>query len=200
MNKYYVYAYLDPRKPGNYVYNDILFEYEPFYVGCGCGSRINSHLHEATRFNKNSVKLNKIRKLIGLNMPPIIVKLRDNLCREDSRLFEMQLISVIGRIDLKTGTLTNLTEGGEGASHTEETKKKIGKSVTNLAFHTTDVYRKKLSKAAYKKTVCQYTMSNVLIEKYESCSVASRLTGIPASSIRNCRNNRLKHAGNFIWK
>jgi len=29
---FYVYIYLDPRKPGRYVYGDYCFLYEPFYV------------------------------------------------------------------------------------------------------------------------------------------------------------------------
>lgn len=34
---YYTYLYLDPRKKGRFIYNDIEVEYEPFYVGIGSG-------------------------------------------------------------------------------------------------------------------------------------------------------------------
>ena len=37
MDIYYNYVYLDPRKPGRYIYDDInvSFLYEPYYVGKG---------------------------------------------------------------------------------------------------------------------------------------------------------------------
>ncbi len=44
MNNFYVYIYLDPRKPGNFVYGDFLFKFEPFYDGKGKGDRITEGL------------------------------------------------------------------------------------------------------------------------------------------------------------
>jgi len=42
-NRFYVYALLDPRKPGRYVYETWEFDHEPFYVGKGSGNRIICH-------------------------------------------------------------------------------------------------------------------------------------------------------------
>lgn len=43
-NRFYVYALLDPRKPGKYKYGEYEFDYEPFYVGKGSGDRCEHHL------------------------------------------------------------------------------------------------------------------------------------------------------------
>lgn len=42
---------------------------------------------------------------------------------------EMFLISLYGRIDLKTGSLSNLTDGGDGILNSPETYQKISKSL-----------------------------------------------------------------------
>jgi len=60
---YYIYAYLDPRKPGLYKYGEYEFSYEPFYIGKGKDNRLYDHLernHLAR--GTNSLKDNIIKK------------------------------------------------------------------------------------------------------------------------------------------
>lgn len=55
-NKFYVYVYLDPRKPGKYKYGEYEFDYEPFYVGKGTGRRIRNHFKPSV-LNDGTYKL-----------------------------------------------------------------------------------------------------------------------------------------------
>ncbi len=93
------------------------FDNIPFYVGMGKGRRAYYHLQYA-KLNptpqKSEHKLNKIRKILSLNSEPIIKILFQNISKEDACECEIFLISLIGRMDLGTGTLTNQTGGGEG--------------------------------------------------------------------------------------
>ena len=59
-NEFYVYCYMDPRKPGKYTYDglDICFLYEPFYIGFGKEKRIKSHLTKFELNNENRIKHN----------------------------------------------------------------------------------------------------------------------------------------------
>jgi len=63
---HYVYVYLDPRKSGNYVYDDLIFNAEPFYVGSGRGYRKRYHLYENDDNHKNKPKYFKIKKIKSL--------------------------------------------------------------------------------------------------------------------------------------
>ena len=128
MMEYYVYVYLDPRNKGNFTYGEYEFEYEPFYVGKGCGRRDVSHISRAKndKFTKNYHLINKIRKILGVNLQPIVIRINDGLSEVNSCGLEIDLISLIGRLDLKSGFLVNLTDGGEfGLNKSDETLKKL---------------------------------------------------------------------------
>lgn len=119
--RFTLYIYLDPRKPGEYQYEDLCFNFEPFYVGEGVKSRMKSHVYEAINFKKtgrcwNKYKCNIINKILSLGLDPIRVRLYENITKEESLKLEVEFIKKIGRLNLKTGPLTNLNEGGVGSS------------------------------------------------------------------------------------
>lgn len=127
-NKFYVYIYLDPRKPGKYEYNNYSFEYEPFYVGKGSNNRWKSHL-KLSSLKNNTYKNNKIRKILseGHDLKKYITFI---YCNSENESFELEikLISLIGRFNNKSGPLTNISTGGDGNSgynHTDEAKQII---------------------------------------------------------------------------
>jgi len=109
-NEYYVYVYLDPRKPGEFTYGEFKFDHEPFYIGKGKGLRIYSHLKDKSK----NYKTNKIKTILKEKLYPIILKLKENLINKEACVLEIELIKIIGRINLKEGPLTNIMKGGNG--------------------------------------------------------------------------------------
>lgn len=111
MNNKCVYIFLDHRKPGRYVYDDLQFDFEPFYVGKGSLTRPNGHKYtinkKKTRFYN---KYNKILK--ETNIPPNFIIIEQNLIEEEANKLETELIKKIGKIE-NGGTLTNITDGGD---------------------------------------------------------------------------------------
>lgn len=105
--KYYIYTYLDPRKPGDYNYGDLHFDYEPFYIGKGKGNRYKAK-HSCNSFLNG--KINHIGK------DNIIVMVEMMPSEAAAHFHEMIRIAIIGRIDLGLGPLVNMTDGGEGSS------------------------------------------------------------------------------------
>jgi hypothetical protein len=98
----YVYIYYDPR------FTPAI----PIYVGKGVKDRMYHHLTSKCHNFILTRKLNKI-KLLGL--APIIEKITENdLSHEEAAGLEMSLIAEYGRINNKTGSLCNFTDGGEG--------------------------------------------------------------------------------------
>ena len=129
-NDFYVYIYLDPRKPGEYIYDDLKFDYEPFYVGKGTGRRIESSMYDKL----NKFKSNKIKKIKENNINPITFKIYENLTEIDSLSKEIIVIQKIGRIIKHNGPLTNFSDGGTGGDniskhpHNKEIREKMSNS------------------------------------------------------------------------
>lgn len=113
MDNYVVYCYLDPRKPGLFLFDDIRFDCEPIYIGKGKPSRPKNHLTIYKR--KNTRFYSKIQSIIESRLIPDYVILKSNLTEEKSFEYEKYFIKLIGRIE-NNGTLTNLSDGGEGQS------------------------------------------------------------------------------------
>ena len=101
---FYVYVYRDPRPTKNK---------QPVYVGKGTGDRDLSHWSRGSHNKPLQDFLSHLRR-IGLE--PICERVFETEIESDAFLKEMELIKLYGRRDLKTGTLFNRTDGGEGAS------------------------------------------------------------------------------------
>lgn len=129
----YVYMLIDSRNN------------EPFYVGKGIGSRCYSHVKEAIYYpEKRSLKLNKIRSILNDGYEVIIKKVENNVSDLDAIDFECLLISEIR--DFKF-SLTNMTDGGDGAQgykHTDEHKQKMKILFSNRVI--TDKHRQNMRK------------------------------------------------------
>ena len=96
MTNFYAYLYL--RQDGT-----------PYYAGMGRGSRA---------FNRTNHRVPT-----PLDNSRILILKRSS--EQEAIETEKELIRNWGRIDLGTGCLRNLTEGGEGCNHSEEVRKRM---------------------------------------------------------------------------
>lgn len=113
INNFYIYIYLDPRKPGDYKYNNLAFNFEPIYIGKGKGNR---DMYHYKYYCDNEILERKLKKIRALDLEPIIMRIVEQLLEADALTKEVELIKSIGRLNLLEGTLCNLTDGGEGCS------------------------------------------------------------------------------------
>jgi hypothetical protein len=137
---------------------------EIFYIGIGKSKR-----RLKSKFSRNTLWWNIVNK-----HNYYVEILYQDISWEEACTIETELIKKYGRIDLKTGILCNMTDGGDGLNnitdelrskiglkkgfkHTEETKLKISNSIKNENHYR---YNTKVSKDIRDK------ISNTLKGKY----------------------------------
>lgn len=88
----------------------------PIYVGLGRAARDISHLKRVKKQQPlvNPHLENTLKKMLLDGIEPRIIRHVDGLSKEDAARMEQHLIATFGRRDLGTGTLTNMTGGGDG--------------------------------------------------------------------------------------
>ena len=127
---YYTYAYLREDKT-------------PYYIGKGKGNRLYKRGSRVFAPPKDKSR---------------IIYLKQNLTEEEAFKHEIYMIAVLGRIDLGTGILHNMTDGGEGISNpSEETRKKISDAQKGKTH--TEESRKKMSES--KKNISEETRRKI---------------------------------------
>jgi len=164
---------------------------ELFYVGIG------SRLRSQRTINRNQHCLNKRAKAEREGTFRVEI-LYENLTNEQACEIECQLIQQYGRIDLGTGCLTNMTNGGEGIkgfSHSQKTKDHLSKSLSNRPERTGEnnyFYGKRHTKQTIDRMRVNNT-GNLVVQtpfgQFVSARLASKHIGCSKNTITNrCRN------------
>jgi len=128
-NNFCVYIFLNPSKPGEYKYDEYKFDFEPIYVGKGRSNRPKNHIYKFK--NGRTYFYKKLINLVGSGYDPLWIIIRNNLTEKEAFDEEIRLIKLIGRKNTG-GSLSNLTDGGEGQTgykHREESKLKTSNSL-----------------------------------------------------------------------
>jgi hypothetical protein len=154
-NSFYTYAYL--REDGT-----------PYYIGKGKGKRA---FKRSGRFSCNRPKDRKF-----------ILILKKGLTEDEAFRHEIYMIAVLGRKDLGTGIIRNLTNGGDGASgykHSPEAIERIRKSKEGLP--RSEETKKRIGEGHRGKSLSEETK-----KKLSAIHKGKKRTGVPRDEQGRC--------------
>lgn len=141
---FYTYIYYDPSRNN-----------EPIYVGKGQKQRAWAHLK---RKDKHPFT-HRIQLMKKNNVLPII-GVYGGLDEEFALLLEEELINKFGRKDLGTGTLLNLTDGGDTPINLSAEARKKMSDAAKSRVHT-DEYKRKMSISCSGRIVSEETRARM---------------------------------------
>lgn len=171
-----------------YLYRHIrLDKNEPFYIGIGTKSKNDINTHSFYRANSNLLRNRFWHFVVEKTKYGVEIMLQSN----DKAFIlekEIEFIKLYGRRDKETGSLVNLTDGGEGCLNCKQSQEQINKRKETIKkliekrgyFHSEETKKKlsirhtgkKMSEEAKKKmsiaTIKRFANSNRLSknEKY----------------------------------
>lgn len=177
-----------------YLYRHIrLDKNEPFYIGI---SNVNDNYKRAY---KKTCRNKHWTNIINSTNYEVEILL-DDLTEEEVKIKEKEFITLYGRIDLKTGSLVNLTDGGDGVLNMN-TNSELRLKLSKAAFG------KKMSESAKKKMgdnqklpVLQYDLNGNFIKEWDGIIDATKEVGKHSTNIMRCCQGKFKQAYGFIWK
>lgn len=139
-----------------YVYRHIrLDNNEPFYIGIG---KLPNYKRAYQTIKRNPFWHNIVAKT-----DYEIEIIFDEISWEEAEKKEIEFIALYGRKDLDTGTLVNLTNGGDGSlkrAHTEESKLKMSKSRKGVP--KSEEWKRKIAEAHIGRKITEETRQKLI--------------------------------------
>lgn len=173
---FYTYILIDPRTG------------QPFYVGKGKYRRMYDHWkHRNAKCCKNERLKQILNEIHAAGLKPTYIKALEDVSESQALAKEVELVLLHGRIDIKTGSLCNLTNGGAPGATTWSPETRERKRQIELAKEK-------------GRPVNQYTMNGEFITRFTSSKVASEcVPGANRSYITQVCKGKRKTAGGFMW-
>lgn len=136
-----------------YVYRHVRADKNlPFYIGIGQ----KKNFARAYNFSQR----NKIWFDIQSKTEIEVEILFENLCKEEAEAKEKEFIALYGRLDLGTGTLANMTEGGEGSVGAVMPESRRQELSIRMSGSNNPMFNKRLTLEQEKKRVQAFKESN----------------------------------------
>jgi len=164
---------------------------EIFYVGIGT----QDNYKRASRSHNRTNYWNNIVKKCGWKVDVVF----DNLTWEEACKIEVELIAKYGRVDLGTGTLVNLTNGGEGTLKritTPETRLKMSKS--NKGRKYSEEHKAKTRNSMLGKN-CKKIINTETGEVFKSVEEAANSIGISRVALSLKLTGKTKNKTNLNY-
>lgn len=169
-----------------------------FYVGAGRSSSRAFDLKSRNKYWRNIV--NKHGHEVCIT--------HDDICIEEAFSIEKYLISFYGRIDLKTGTLVNLTDGGEGTINKskESIEKQLNTAKKNGTYEEMCERIKRVSKrdrsginSLVRKDVYVYNMNGDFVSHYITRSSFADKVGSNCSKVSHVIDTGYQVKRHFVF-
>lgn len=189
--KYYLYRHIREDKD------------EPFYIGIGTKKRGNTdiqvYIRAYSRYDRNEIW----KRIVNKSSYKVEIILESN-SKSFIKSKEIEFIGLYGRIDLKTGILSNMTNGGDGSSQKSKesyeaelnTRKKNGSYYRSL-----DRFRKWVNETVkgkdniyVSKKAYIYDLSGKFISEFRTMTLCANYVGITRSLVCKYCRDKISHS------